>query len=127
KMARPGVSMLEVLGYLIDKGNYSNMTADQLLADVRQRLIDGQRTVIRRQLADGRIFAVRYRPMTNGGWVSTFEDITERERGAQEMNDQNVRFDAALNNMSQGLCMFDAEQRLIVCNEQYIKIFTANS
>ena len=31
---------------------------------------------------------------------------------------QNLRFDAALNNMSQGLCMFDASQRLIVCNER---------
>ncbi len=25
-------------------------------------------------------------------------------------------FDAAINNMSQGLCFFDGEQRLIVCN-----------
>ncbi len=36
---------------------------------------------------------------------------------------QNRRFDAALNNMSQGLCMFDASQRLIVCNEQYCELF----
>src|SRR5262249_51044455 len=31
--------------------------------------------------------------------------------------------DAALNNMSQGLCMFDREQRLIVCNKQYGEIY----
>jgi diguanylate cyclase (GGDEF)-like protein len=36
---------------------------------------------------------------------------------------QNRRFDAALNNMSQGLCMVDANQRLIVCNEQYCELF----
>ena len=36
---------------------------------------------------------------------------------------QNSRLDAALNNMSQGLTMFDASGRLIVCNERYIKMF----
>jgi hypothetical protein len=28
---------------------------------------------------------------------------------------QNERFDAALNNMSQDLCLYDCEQRLVVC------------
>jgi diguanylate cyclase (GGDEF)-like protein len=36
---------------------------------------------------------------------------------------QNLRFDAALNNMSQGLCMFDGEQRLVVCNSRYAQIY----
>ena len=33
------------------------------------------------------------------------------------------RFHTALNNMSQGLCFFDGEQRLIVCNRQYLEIY----
>jgi diguanylate cyclase (GGDEF)-like protein len=36
---------------------------------------------------------------------------------------QNERFDAALNNMSQGLCMVDASQRLIVCNSRFQDLF----
>ncbi len=36
---------------------------------------------------------------------------------------QNSHLDAALNNMSQGLTMFDASGRLIVCNERYIRMF----
>ena len=36
---------------------------------------------------------------------------------------RNLQLDAALNNMSPGLCMFDAENRLIVCNENYARIF----
>ena len=35
---------------------------------------------------------------------------------------QNVRFETALNNMSQGLCFFDGEERLIVCNQRYIEM-----
>lgn len=33
------------------------------------------------------------------------------------------RFEIALNNMQQGLCMFDAEDRLIVCNERYAQMY----
>lgn len=36
---------------------------------------------------------------------------------------QNRRLDAALNNMSQGLTMFDANARLIVCNNRFLEIF----
>ncbi len=40
-----------------------------------------------------------------------------------ELNVQNARFDAALNNMSQALCMFSGEQRLIVCNTRFTELF----
>ena len=33
--------------------------------------------------------------------------------------EQNLRLDDALNNMDQGLCMFDAQNRLVVWNERY--------
>lgn len=40
-----------------------------------------------------------------------------------ELNTQNARFDAALNNMSQALCMVDANQRMIVCNTPFLELF----
>lgn len=41
----------------------------------------------------------------------------------QTLETQNARFDAALNNMSQALCMVDGEQRVIVCNSRFLKLF----
>nr|WP_281379019.1 EAL domain-containing protein [Chthonobacter rhizosphaerae] len=40
-----------------------------------------------------------------------------------QLRTQNRLFDAALNNMSHGLCMFDKDQRLIVSNRRYEEIF----
>src|SRR5664280_2725270 len=37
---------------------------------------------------------------------------------------QNERLDAALNNMSQGLVMFDASARMVVCNKRYLEMFS---
>src|SRR2546429_820887 len=35
----------------------------------------------------------------------------------------NLRLDTALNNISQGLCFFDGNQRLIVCNKRYVEMY----
>ena len=40
---------------------------------------------------------------------------------------KSQQLDAALNNMSQGLSMFDRNQRLVVCNRRYIEIYNFNS
>ena len=40
-----------------------------------------------------------------------------------ELRDQNERFSAAVENMSHGLCMFDADERMIICNGNYLGIF----
>ncbi|SFQ28313.1 PAS domain S-box-containing protein/diguanylate cyclase (GGDEF) domain-containing protein [Bradyrhizobium sp. Ghvi] len=48
----------------------------------------------------------------------------ERARAAEQTaTDFAERFDTALNNMSHGLCLFDEDQRLIVCNRQYLEIY----
>lgn len=47
----------------------------------------------------------------------------EIERRDRELLTQNERFNAALEHMSQGLCMFDKDQRLIVANPRYAEIY----
>ena len=45
------------------------------------------------------------------------------KRANIELLAQNERFDAALNNMARGLCMFDAQQQLIVSNARFAEIY----
>ncbi len=40
-----------------------------------------------------------------------------------ELKQLNTRIDVAMNNMTHGLCMFDREQRLIVCNKTYQQMY----
>jgi diguanylate cyclase (GGDEF)-like protein len=48
----------------------------------------------------------------------------EQLRAAEQLErDQNERFEAALDNMSQGLCMFDAGGRLTVSNRRFLEIY----
>jgi diguanylate cyclase (GGDEF)-like protein len=59
--------------------------------------------------------------------ITTFRENTLRHAGLlklreQELRTQNLRFEAALDNMSQGLSVYDGSQRLIVCNERYAQL-----
>jgi diguanylate cyclase (GGDEF)-like protein/PAS domain S-box-containing protein len=45
------------------------------------------------------------------------------DRRDAELSEQNRLFNAALENMTQGLCMFDEDQKLLVCNERYIEMY----
>ena len=51
------------------------------------------------------------------------EAIAGMEARTQELKDRNEKFNACLETMSQGLCMFDSEKRLIVCNKRYLDIY----
>jgi diguanylate cyclase (GGDEF)-like protein len=41
----------------------------------------------------------------------------------EDLQAQNVRFDTAINNMTQGLLLFDSSQQLVVCNQRYIEMY----
>ena len=53
-----------------------------------------------------------------------FQQIHEREGASGQLQAQSSRFMAALNNMSQGLCVFDADKRLVVCNDVYARLYS---
>jgi diguanylate cyclase (GGDEF)-like protein len=89
------------------------------------------------EFTDGRIIAYTVRPLPDGGGIATHEDITEREelharlkqeyeRGKEQeeaLRIGNFQFDTAINNMSQGLCFFDADHKLIVCNDRFVEMY----
>ncbi|MEL7468289.1 MAG: PAS-domain containing protein [Pseudomonadota bacterium] len=79
---------------------------------------------------DGRWVRVQERRTHDGGIVGTRSDITELKRReaeilrvTNELRRKNLMFDTALNNMTQGLCMFDADQNLIVTNRRYLEMY----
>src|SRR5713101_6522721 len=89
------------------------------------------------QFMDGGIISFTVYPLPEGGGMATHEDITAREEinarlkaqyelgreQEESLRIRNLQFDTAINNMSQGLCFFDATHRLIVCNDRYVDMY----
>jgi diguanylate cyclase (GGDEF)-like protein len=141
---RPGTTLREIIDMRFESGSCPDMSREEYrqwrnaVATIREP----SRTVV--EMLNGKTFEINHRPMPDGGWVATHADITERrriERALQfskseletqnsrllgqerQLREQNSRFEAAINNMSQGLCMTDADLRLVVCNRRYAEIY----
>jgi diguanylate cyclase (GGDEF)-like protein/PAS domain S-box-containing protein len=57
------------------------------------------------------------------GYISAHIDITKQKLAEEQVLVQNLQLETALNNMARGLSMFDAEARLITCNELYRQLY----
>ena len=68
-------------------------------------------------LADSRLSVLRARQQ-----LTEETEARSREQNLQ-LESAKLQLDAAVNNMPQGLCMFDGEKRLLVCNTQYAEMY----
>jgi len=58
------------------------------------------------------------------GIISQLSTARQQLEGSQkELQQQKLMLDTAIDHMVEGLCMFDAEKRLVVCNERYALLY----
>ena len=72
---------------------------------------------------DGNWLRVSQSATRDGGFIVVCSDITQSKLQKAHLRQTNLRLDAALDNMSQGLCLFDANNRLEVVNRRFHEIF----
>jgi diguanylate cyclase (GGDEF)-like protein/PAS domain S-box-containing protein len=129
ELIRHGVDIRAIVEHRSRVGNL-DADVDAYIGSFRQALIDEGRSTTTSRLKDGHVIEVENTAIAGGGWVAIHEDITERIHNENEIFRQttelartNMRFDAALSNMSQGISMFDGEKRLVVWNERYAALY----
>jgi diguanylate cyclase (GGDEF)-like protein len=128
-----GMPLEDVVKLSGDLGNHPDQTPAQFLAAYKKELRNnrsGLRNKSRELLAGGRTIETAHVYSPGLGWVVTHEDVTEElaseeivQKRKRELERQNIRLEAAVNNISQGLCMFDPRGRLVICNEPYSRIY----
>ena len=105
KATRPGGVDLDLLGKLVNDA-YEQSQQDRRRTDRSIALMIEELDQLNRgleHLVEDRTLALRQRE--------------------EELRAQNLRFDAALNNMSQALLMFDAAARLVIGNHRYEEMY----
>jgi diguanylate cyclase (GGDEF)-like protein len=135
EQVKPGTPTSELIRHRLSLGLKVQVTPDEYIRERVGRDIALDTTV--QEFADGRIIAYTVYPVPGGGGMATHEDITEREELNTRLKKQyelgreqeetlrvrNFQFDTAINNMSQGLCFFDSDHRLIVCNDRFVEMY----
>ena len=75
------------------------------------------------QVDEGRWLRISQSATRDGGFIVVCSDISHTKEQEASLRQINVRLDAALDNMSQGLCHFDGKNRLEVVNRRFFEIF----
>ena len=131
-----GTHLRQMLEHRLSSGNFEGDR--EAYIERILKLVEQKETSVRIvDLGDGRTISIIHHPIEGGGWVGTHEDVTERQRLNEKLEEQNklltvkegqlqvqnLQLDAALNNMVQGLAMFDRDQRLMLCNQRYREMY----
>jgi len=84
----PGMTFQEVIALAARTGHFAGKSPEQAYAERRgqiaQLAIDGQHHD--ELTSNGGILAVYYKPMANGGWGATYEDVTQRRRSEEQLS-----------------------------------------
>jgi diguanylate cyclase (GGDEF)-like protein len=130
---RAGMPLEEIVRLSAELGNHPDQSPEEFLTSYQAELLGnrgGARAKTREVLSAGRTIETAHVFSPGLGWVITHEDVTEDlarsdlvQRRKVELEQQNIRLDAAVNNISQGLCMYDAMGRLVICNQPYQRIY----
>ena len=113
RVLQPGASVKD-LAALIDAPSLS-------------RSGDARRSDEEARLADGRWLRVSRSATQEGGFVAVLSDVTVLKTQEEKLRATNFSLDAALENMSQGLCLYGADGRLMVVNRRFADIYALDA
>jgi PAS domain S-box-containing protein len=75
-----------------------------------------------RERPDGRVIEIVGKPLPDGGFISTYTDITERKRGEREMERLLKVLHNTISNLTQGVSLMDADLNVKVCNQRFLEL-----
>lgn len=100
----PGTSLADTFRYRAKRGDYGDVDVETYVTAKMEQARRGERVRLQRTLPSGRTLDISARPLMQGGWVTTYVDITDRVR-AEALA---TRLGRALENSAQEIYLFDA-------------------
>ncbi len=92
----PGMSTRELMALAVKSSNIADVDSEGTLALQQNFIREAKSGALVEHLNDGRSIAISHQPMAGGGFVATFEDITERLQ-AEEKIRHLAHYDALTN------------------------------
>jgi signal transduction histidine kinase len=119
----PGMTLEDILRLRIARGDYPGQDPEQV---VRIRVNGARAGTVYQDMhrtADGKILSVHRKPLPNGGFAITFTDVTKEVRAGEEAKAKSELLQMTQDNMAQGICVLDADLRIINFNRLWAEMF----
>jgi len=126
-----GTTVNEEYGYHWALGAFGEGDRDELVAKARASYpwVKGAESY-ERETEAGKVLEVRGQPADVGGFVTIYTDVTDRKKSAIEIERARDKaaaaealFKDAIDNISDGFVLYDADDNLVICNEYFRDLY----
>ena len=114
-----GMSLREEARFQVERGDYSPGKKDELVEQLLDLYQGGQATSWERTLPNGRTLRFNMAPTPEGGNATIAADITEIKQAEQAAAEAQALLNDAIDSISEGFALYDADDRLVLCNKTY--------
>ena len=129
KVAYPGVPLEDMIRFRAERGDFGPVTdMATTIAEVADRVKNPEGNRYERRMADGRIMEVNFKPLADGSRLGVYRDITELKQREEALAAAKEEVDRArelmatiLDNMSDGVTLFDKDFRWQFSNRNHIE------
>ncbi len=118
---KEGLSIEDMFRIVAERGDYGPGDVE---AQVAERMEDAKRseaTTFEVEMVGGTVVEIRSTPLASGGIVRTYSDVTERKRAEAELEQEKQLLNLTLENMDQGITMYDADLKLVTANRKLLQ------
>ena len=115
-----GLHLEDLFRFVAKRGDYGPGNIDDQVAQRMATALQSEPVTLEVELLSGTVVEIRSTPLASGGIVRTYTDITDRKRSEAELEHEKQLLDVTLENMDQGITMYDAELRLVTANRKIL-------
>jgi diguanylate cyclase (GGDEF)-like protein/PAS domain S-box-containing protein len=123
-------NLVDIFRFNAERGEYGPGEVETIVAERRRRALEGEPHVLERTRPDGRTLEIRGMPLPDGGFVTTYTDVTDRIRSRtlieekSRLAEQKSReLEITMDHMTEGLSVFDGDGRLVTWNRRFPALY----
>ncbi|WP_404380193.1 PAS-domain containing protein [Caenispirillum salinarum] len=109
-------TLVTLARHLAARGEYGDGDPEIQVHEMVERYREMRPHVYERTRPDGTVLEVRGAPLAQGGFVTTYTDITDRKRAEEEAKRYASYLGAVLDSMPHGISVIDERLRIIFAN-----------
>ncbi|MGD1039056.1 MAG: PAS-domain containing protein, partial [Roseiarcus sp.] len=119
EQVRPGATLREIVEARVGAGT-SAVAGDAYLLLLEKITSSRDSGTLDSELKDGRTIHIGYQPMPDGGWVTTYEDITEL-KATRAVANERLSLQALIDCLPDSLWVKDVNSRFVIANKTTAK------
>jgi class 3 adenylate cyclase/PAS domain-containing protein len=122
-LLEPGTDIIELYRFNAERGDYGPGDVEAQAMSRMERVRQQEPHELDYELANGRILNIRYTPITSGGLVMSYADITDRKRAEREIVRKEAELHVALEKMPGALAYTDKDLNIVFCNNRFMEMY----